>query len=221
MDGEKSVPEFIEDLPRRNRASYSVFRIIVRYSLIFALSFVAGILVSYSGLLPLPQNSTAAEDITNCFKNVFAGCKSCKDYFTVMISASAPDIRYLIFTFAAGFTYFCSVATSAFIICRGFTVGFSLWYLIVAAKTGGIALSQPSYAAVIFAVTELVLAGVMIWLSTKSLMFGYDFRRLRGRKSLIVRSPIIYLYMLLYLTAFGLILIINTSSCFVSMLIYR
>ncbi len=221
MDGEKVIPEFIEDLPRRNRASYSFIKIIGRYSLIFALSLIAGMLVCYSGVLPLPKDSGAAEDISNCFKNVFAGCDSCQDYFTVIISASAPDIRYLIFTFAAGFTYFCSVATSAFIICRGFTVGFSLWFLIEAARAGSLTLPHPASAAVIFAVTELVLAGVMIWLSTKSLMFGYDFRRLRGRKSLIVRSPIIYLYMLLYLTAFGLILIINTSSCFISMLVYR
>ncbi len=221
MDGEKVIPEFIEDLPRRNRASYSFFRIIARYSLIFALSFVAGMLVCHSGVLTLSEGSSVPLDIANSFKNVFAGCESCKDYFTVIITASAPDIRYLIFTFAAGFTYFCSVATSAFIICRGFTVGFSLCFLIGAAKFGSVTLLHPISAAVIFAVTELVLAGVMIWLSTKSLIFGYDFRRLRGRKSRIVRSPIIYLYMLLYLTAFGLILIINTSSCFVSMLIYR
>ncbi len=219
MDGAKLVPEFIEDLPRRNRSSYSILKIFLRYSLIFVLSFIVGILICCSGLLPLPQNSSIADNISNSFKNVFSGCESCKDYFTVIISASAPDIRYLIFTFAAGFTYFCSVATSAFIICRGFTVGFSLCFLMESSKSGSLALVEPYSAVVIFSLTELVLAAVMIWLSTKSLMFGYDFRRLRGRKSLIVRSPIIYLYMLLYLTAFGLILIINTSSCFASMIV--
>ncbi len=219
MSGEEKIPtELFAALPRRNNESYTLLKVLLRYCVIFALAFTAGILFCRASADIFPDMTST---IQRFFTDVFAGCESCRDYFTVIISASSPDIRCLILLFATGFTYFCGIATSTLVLCRGFAVGFSLQYLLFVIESGAVTLSHPTAAAVIFGVTELALAGVMIWLSTKSLIFGYDFRRLRGRRSRIVRSPIIYLYMLLYLTAFGLILIINTSSCFITMLIYR
>ena len=219
MNGEEKISaEIFAALPRKNKASYTLTKVLLRYCIIFALAFAAGILFCRASREIFPDTTPT---IQRFFTDVFGGCDSCRDYFTVIISASSPDIRCLILLFAAGFTYFCGIATSTLVLCRGFAVGFSLQYLLLAIESGVLTLSHPTAAAVIFGTTELALAAVMIWLSTKSLIFGYDFRRLRGRRSRIVRSPIIYLYMLLYLTAFGLILIINTSGCFITMLIYR
>ena len=220
MNGEGKVvsAELFTALRRRNKESYTLIKVLIRYCAIFALAFTAGILFCRASTTVFPDMTPT---IQRFFTDVFYGCESCRDYFTVIISASSPDIRCLILLFAAGFTYFCGIATSTLILCRGFSVGFSLQYLLFAIESKAITLAHPTAAAVIFGTTELMLAAVMIWLSTRSLIFGYDFRRLRGRRSRIVRSPIIYLYMLLYLTAFGTILIINTSGCFITMLIYR
>jgi uncharacterized membrane protein len=87
-------------------------------------------------------------------------------------------------------------------------------------KNGNISLSLPNITVYIFAITEITIALFIIFLSTKSLVFSYDFRKLRGRRMLIMRSPAIYKYLILYLTAFGLMILINICSCVVSMLFY-
>jgi hypothetical protein len=72
----------------------------------------------------------------------------------------------------------------------------------------------------VFALFELAFALLMLFLCVKSQVFSYDFRRIRERKSRMISSPVIYMYMLLYLTAFGLVLILNACSCFTSLILY-
>ena len=136
-----------------------------------------------------------------------------------MISASASDIRYLLLIFASGFTYFCGVADSVFIISKGFTVGFSLQYLISLTQKSQTLLQNPKAAVATFALSEIILSLFMVFLASKALIFAYEFRKLRGRKSQIIKSPLIYRYMLLCATAFGLILTINVLSCIASLIL--
>lgn len=213
---EKLVPEFIEKLPRRNSPSYVILRISLGYVFIFAIAFVLGFVFFTLFSSDVLQNEEIASYVASHFSRVFDGCSSCKDYFTVIITASAPDFRLLFLLFASGFTYFSGIATSAFTLCRAFTIGFSFRYLTL---VGGVFFENQSVAAVFF-VFELLRASLMIFLCAKSQIFSYDFRRIRGRKSKIISSPAIYLYMLLYLTALGLVLIINTCSCFTLLILY-
>ena len=147
---------------------------------------------------------------------MFVGCKNISDYFSVVFVSAATDIRYLILIFAMGFTYLCGIASSAFVVCRGFTLGFSINFLYNAVKIGEIKLKNPMNSVYVFAATELAIAIFIIFLSTRSLIFSYDFRKLRGRRSLMVRSPALYKYLILYLTAFGLMILINLFGCIVS-----
>lgn len=218
---ENVVPEFIAGLPRKNKPGYPIAKAFWRYCLIFLIAFFAGMLFCTSGIASSAPEGELSQKIIGHFTDVFKGCSSCKHYFTVIISASTDDIRCLILLFAAGFTYFCAIASSALILCRGFTVGFSLQYLITVSSSGLIELPKAGAATLIFIITELTVALFLHWLAAKSLVFGYEFRKLRGRRSRILGSPIIYRYLFLYLTAFGCVLIINTLSCIALFIIYR
>lgn len=218
---ERIAPDFLSDIPRKNTPYYTLVKIFFRYTTLFVLALSSGVLFCMSGLGGLDSNEEIHIKISEHFTNVFVGCRSVRDYFLVIFASSATDIRYLIFIFAAGFTYFCGIASSAFIVCRGFTLGFSIGFLYESIKDQGLKLSHPNTALALFSVTELTIALFIIFLSTKSLVFSYDFKKLRGRRSLIMRSPTIYKYLIFYLTAFGLMILINIMGCLISMLIYR
>jgi len=216
MGEEKLVPEFLGALPRRNSSAYVFFRVGFGYVLIFSASLALGMLFFSFFSTDVLSDSGIAAKVVYHFQGVFDGCRSFKDYFTVIITSSAPDLRVLFLLFASGFTYFCGIATYAFTVCRAFTVGFSLKYLILMCD----AHFEDRSVIIVFIAFELLSSVLLIFLSTKSQIFAYDFRRIRGRKSRIIASPTIYLYMLLYLTAFGLVFIINSASCFTSLLLY-
>ena len=215
------TPDFLSDIPRKNTPYYTLVKIFFRYTALFILALSSGVLFCLSGLGSLNSNEEIHIKISEHFTNVFVGCESVRDYFLVIFASSATDIRYLIFIFAAGFTYFCGVASSAFIVCRGFALGFSISFFYESLKSQKLNLSYPNAALALFSITELVIALFIVFLSTKSLVFSYDFKKLRGRRSLIMRSPTVYKYLVFYLTAFGLMILINIVSCLISMLIYR
>ncbi len=218
---DRIAPDFLSDIPKKNTPYYTLVKIFFRYAALFVLAFSSGVLFCLSGFGSLEANEEIHIKISEHFTNVFVGCESIRDYFLVIFASSATDIRYLVLIFAAGFTYFCGIASSAFIVCRGVTLGFSISFLYESVKSQKVSLSYPNAALAIFSVTELAIALFIIFLSTKSLVFSYDFKKLRGRRSLIMRSPTIYKYLIFYLTAFGLMILINIISCFISMLIYR
>ena len=151
--------------------------------------------------------------ISSHFTEIFDGCRNPTDYFAVIISSSSADFRYLILIFAAGFTYFCKYATAAMIGIRAFTLGYSLEFLASAIDRDIIHLRLPALSFVLFLISEIILLALIIYLSVKATFFGDDFRRLRGRRSLILRSPVIYKYIFLFLTAIGLVIIINAGYC--------
>lgn len=220
-EGNTAAPDFLKSLPRRNRRIYSAFKVSSRYFLILLSACLAGFLFCTAASDSFIEERIFFDRIASHFTDVFSGCDSLKNCFSVIITASAPDIRYLILLFASGFTFFCGIANSAAIICQGFTFGFSFNYLLSAIKTDAALLPTPKNAIIIFSVSEILMMLFMVFLATSSLLFAYEFRRLRGLRTKILRSPLIYRYVLLYLTAFGLILILNIGSCLASLVIYK
>jgi len=219
--GENIVPEFLGDLPKRNTKIYSTLKIFLKFILLLTLAFASGMLFCEASSKELLSAKIFSSNISSHFTGVFDGCSSFKSYASVIVSASAPDIRYLLLIFTSGFTYFCGIADSIFIICKGFTIGFSFKYLISITKLYPEILNSRNAYIVVFLISELSMALFLAFLATKTLFFAYDFRKLRGRKSQIIRSPAIYRYILLYLTSFGLVFIINILFCVSSLIIYR
>ncbi|MBQ8389341.1 MAG: hypothetical protein IJX46_10500 [Clostridia bacterium] len=153
------------------------------------------------------------------FTDVFAGCSKPADYFTVIITSSSADLRYFLLIFTSGFTFFCKYATGAMVAFKAFAVGFSSEFLFLSLKDGIISLNHPSLSFLAFVAAELLIACVIVYLSVKATLFGYDFRKLRGRKSLMLRSPTIYRYVFLFLTAIGFVIAVNAAYCGLSALI--
>ena len=191
-------------------------RFLAGFSAIFAAAFFLG--TFFCKKVAGGISDSMSPQIASHFSGIFSGCQSPTDYFTVIISASSADLRSLVLIFASGFTYFCKYATGAMLAFRAFTLGFSFEFLAFSLKRSSVVLDHPLLSMMIFLSCELMIAALIVYLSVKSVFFGDDFRRLRGRKSLILRSPIIYRYIFLFLTAFGLVIAVNSAYCAISAL---
>jgi len=215
------VPSFLRSLKRKNTKRYVFGKIFFRYFFLLAFAFVSGFLFCEAASKKMLGSEVFFSNIASHFNDVFKECGSLKSYSAVIISASLSELRYLILFFTSGFTYFCKIADSALLLIKGFTFGFSLKYLIKVINTAAELLKQPRIAVIIFTVSELAILFSFLFLSVKTLLFAYEFRMLRGKKRMMIRSPAIYQYIFTYLTFFGLMIIYNTATCIVTFLLFK
>ena len=202
--------QFIDRIQKNSQKNISLKYFCVFFA-VFLAAFVLGLLFCR------PTRDSVSEDIkkqvAEHFLNIFHGCKRPTDYCTVIISCAAPDIRYLVLIFTAGFTYFCKYATGIIIGVRAFTVGYSIDFLFYSLDQKTIDLPHPGLSVAIFFACEGLISLLFVYISVKSVFFGDDFRRLRGRRSLILKSPVIYRQIFLLLTAIGFTIIVNAGYC--------
>ena len=217
MENNEIDIQFVHKVKKRNTGEYVFLKFFTGFFVIFLISIILGILFCKATVKGV--SDTMKQQISGHFKDVFCGCETMSDYFSVIISASSADFRYLVLIFTAGFTFFCKYATAAMIAVRAFTVGFSSEFIISAVQTNAIEFSAPWIYITLFTTSRLLVLALIVYLSIKATVFGDDFRRLRWRKSLILRSPVIYRYIFLFLTALGLVIIFNAGYCFLSSLI--
>jgi hypothetical protein len=209
--------DFIEAIRKKNNPRRAYKKHMAIFLAIFVASLIGGLLLSF-----MTRKTVSDElkgQISKHFLNVFDGCSKHTDYLTVIISSSSADLRYLLLVFTSGFTFFCKYAAAAMVAIRAFSVGMSIEFLFCVLNDGIITLRHPSLSFFLFTVFKILTAGFIIYLSVKSILFGYDFRRLRGRRSLILRSPVIYSHIFLFLTAVGFIIVVNSAYCAFSSLI--
>ena len=218
---ENGAPSFLASIQRRNTKIYIFGKILLRYFILLTLAFASGFLFCEAASKKMLDSEVFFKNIESHFCGVFNGCTSPKSYSAVIISASLSDLRYLILFFTSGFTYFCGIADSVFLLIKGFAFGFSLKYLLKVINVSKELLKHPVGAVIIFTVSELFILVCFLSLSVKTILFAYEFKRMRGRKSRILRSPIIYQYIFTYLTCFGLIIIFNAASCVITFLLFK
>ena len=208
---------FIDNIKNKNRENRAYLRYLIGFSAVFAVSLISGIIAS------LVTQKAVSDDLKTrvvChFTDVFAGCSKPVDYFTVIITSSSADLRYLLLICTSGFTFFCKYATGAMVAFKAFSMGFSSEFLFLSLKKGLISLTSPALSFILFVAAELMIVCVVVYLSTKATLFSYDFRKLRGCKKMILRSPIIYRYIFLFLTAIGFVITVNAAYCGLSVLI--
>ncbi len=209
--------EFFDRVRRRNAPKASQKRFFISFFIIFLLALVFGGIFCHMSVRAVSNDMK--KQIISHFCDVFLGCETLADYFAVIISCAGPDLRYLLLIFTAGFTYFCKYAAGAMVAVRAFTVGFCSEFLLLCLKDDIISLKYPFLSFALFAASEICMLALIMYLSVKAVLFGDDFRRLRGRRSLMLRSPVIYRYIFLFLTAIGFVIIINAAYCFISSLI--
>ncbi len=217
MDNNEIEIKFLDRVRRKNAPRASSRRFLIGFFVLFAISAVLGAVFCR---ITEPKVSEHMKDqIISHFCEAFSGCETPTDYFTVIISCASADLRYLLVIFTAGFTYFCKYAAGAMVCARAFTVGFSSEFLLLSLRNGIISLKYPLVYFALFVFCELFVLALIIYLAVKATLFGDDFRRLRGRRSLMLRSPVIYRYIFLFLTAIGLIIAVNAGYCFAVSLI--
>ena len=211
MDTNEIEIKFLEQIKAKNRKNTVLGKFFLGFSIIFFISLLLGFL--FCKIASASVSDEMKIKIASHFSEIFKGCKSPTDYFAVIISASSADFRYLVLIFASGFTYFCKYATAAMVGVRAFTLGYSLEFFAASIKYDFLSLRHPWISFLLFLASKSVVLALIIYLSVKATFFGEDFRRLRGRRSLILRSPVIYRYIFLFLTALGMIIIINAGYC--------
>jgi len=203
-----------EHIKQQNQKHFSDYKNLTVFTLLYVVSFFAGILCCRK--FDLTISDKISTQIISHFADAFYGCGNYTDYLSVIIRASLSDFRHLAFVFAAGFTMFCTLACCVVNICRGFTFGFSLSYLIIMVENDLSNFKHPSIEIFAFVLTKVLVGAAIIYLSTRAYNFGYEFRKLRGRKSVIIRSPLIYRYILVFIIIFGFIILVNSAYCGVS-----
>ena len=181
---------------------------------VFFVAFIFGIVFCRSTRDSVSE--VMKNQIAEHFSGVFRGCETATDYCIVIITSAASDIRYLVLIFTAGFTYFCKYAAGVMVAARAFTFGYSLDFLLYSLKKKSLTLLHPGLSVAIFFICELLVTLLFIYISVKSVFFGDDFRRLRGRRSLMLKSPIIYRHIFLLLTTMGFTIIVNAGYCLLS-----
>ena len=205
--------QFLDKVKKNSNKNVSL-RYFLSFGAVFFVAFVLG--TTFCRATRESVSDIIKKQIAEHFLNVFHGCKTLTDYFTVIITCAASDIRYLVLIFTAGFTYFCKYATGIMIGVRAFSVGYSLDFLFYSISKKSLTLSHPGLSVSTFFICEILVAFLFIYISVKSVFFGDDFRRLRGRRSLILKSPIIYRHIFLLLTAIGFAIIVNAGYCALS-----
>jgi len=200
-----------ESILRHSDSKNVYIKNITAFGFMFALSVLAGVLCCSN--YDFSVSDKISVQIISHFADAFYGCDDYSDYISVVIKASLSDLRHLAFVFAAGFTMFCGLACCVVNFCRGFTFGFSAAYLLLMIQSGISDFSSPKVEFVLFIISKLLIGAVIVYLSARANIFGYEFRKLRGRKSAIIRSPVIYKYILVFVIMFGFIVLVNTAYC--------
>ncbi len=217
MDTNEIEVKFLDKIRKNSNSKHISGKFFIGFSIVFLIALVLGI--AFCRITGATISDAMKIQLASHFTEVFDGCTNATDYFTVIITASSADFRYLVLIFAAGFTYFCKYASAVMIGVRAFTLGYCSEFLMNVIKQELIYLKFPSLSFTLFLISELLILALIIYLSVKATFFGDDFRRLRGRRSLMLRSPVIYKYIFLFLTALGLVIIINAGYCSISSMI--
>lgn len=195
----------VNDLRENNSDSTSSL-LIFRYALVYLLCFTIGLISYY--VFDLPFTETLNGYVNSHFTTTFNTSSTLSNNIGLLITVSYADIRTLALIFVAGFTMFSSVAIYSLLGYHALSVGLSSLYLVNSLTAGK--LSGVNFLDVItFLISNAAIASVLIIFSSKSRIFNDEFKRLGGRKKLIIRSKPLYHQIFTLFTVCGAILFIN------------
>ncbi len=186
-------------------------RLLFIYALLYTLSFIGGCLLFH--FIDMPESEKFNAHILSYFSVDFSNCNDLFDYASLILSMSKSDIYHLLIIFSAGFTMLSGLIIASLVIFRGFSLGFSLSYLVLALRQGYTTLEHPIASLIIYSVTCAVIAAIILNFSVKSAFFCDEFKALCGSPRKIIRSKALYAHISRFLIAFGAFLILNLLRC--------
>ncbi len=204
-----SETKFKKIIGRRNTLTYINYKVAVRFIVLFIVGLSLGIVAFFS---EYRIDGTFDYGVLNDhFESIFVKCETISDYSVSILFASEKDIRYIIFIFISGFTYFCFIASGAIVFSKGFIVGFASAYIVLVKKISPDLF--PDIFVLIFIFINLTISAIIIHLATKGYIFSYEFRAIKKNHSILRRAPITYRYIASLILALGGILIFNLLYC--------
>ncbi|MEE1357308.1 MAG: hypothetical protein UHG68_07100 [Clostridia bacterium] len=178
----------------------------IRYALFYVIFFTLGLIGYY--VVKLPFSDTLNGYITSYFSYSFELDKSISDNIAKLICVSYSDIRTLFLIFVGGFTMFSSAAIYGLLFYHALSLGFSALYLVNSMSAG--LLSGVSFINLVFFLfSNAAVCAVIIIFSSKTRIFNDEFKRLGGRKKLIVKSKALYLQIFTLFAVCGAVLFVN------------
>lgn len=207
--------KFKKLIAKRNLKSYIKAKVIVRFSSLFLIGLAIGYALFFTG--GYLEKNLDALIVLEHFDSIFVGSETVSDYLLTMLMASKNDIRHLMFVFISGFTYFCFFASGAIVFSRGALLGFSSSYLIYVYRLNPDIISNKML--VLFMASNIISAVLLIYLSSISYIFSFDFRAIKRNHSVLRRAPVAYKYAFSFILTLGGLLINNLTYCILSFLI--
>lgn len=183
--------------------------LILKYTVIYSLSFILGMTVWY---VTLPNISLQVKNaLAMRFSGILTDCTTFSDRFETVLRCTSSDIHHVILTFIAGFTMFTGIALTSLLIFRGFSFGLSGACLLSLIRESEVAISSLRFG-IYLALSALVAASIICFCS-KSTIFSDDFRRLGGRRRLIVHSHVLWRQIYDFLLTLGFAVFLGLLNC--------
>lgn len=203
---EQKISGFIA---RRNTDKYIKNKITVSFFSLLLLGILCGIAV-YDAIYR--SQNISSEYLIHHLEETLKNCVTFSDCISEILSVSKSDIRFLLFIFISGFTYFCFPACGIMVFSKGFLTGFSFFYLIEIYNQ----FNSTNYSLffLIFLISKLLLSVITVFLAMSSYIFSYRFREIKSSSSVLRRAPITYRYFFIFIYSIGGALLTNYIYCF-------
>ena len=181
------------------------------YTLLYVLFFAFGCFVYHA--LPIPTGVSFNERITTYFSVGFSDCDGLLEGTRRLLAYSRQDISNAVIVFTAGFTMLSGLIISGMLAFRGFSMGFSVSYLVYAVRESAVDLAHPYTSVILFSILAAAHAAILIHIGVKTTVFSDEFKALGGRPRKIICSKALYMQIFRFLIALGAVLILNLIRC--------
>ena len=184
--------------------------LIIRYAAAYILLFTSGLIGYYIVEVPLSEklNSYVNSYVNSYFSYTFNSSIKLTDNFSARLLVSFSDIKTLALIFVGGFTMFSSIAIYSLLGYHALSLGFSSLYL-VNAMSAGVLDDISFFDLILFLLSNAAVSAILIIFSSKTRIFNDSFKRLGGRKKLIIRFKPLYVHIFTGISLCGAVIFIN------------
>ena len=180
--------------------------LIIRYAAAYILLFTAGLIGYYIVEVPLSEKLNSY--VNSYFSYTFNSSIKLTDNFSALFLVSFSDIKTLALIFVGGFTMFSSIAIYSLLGYHALSLGFSSLYL-VNAMSAGVLDDISFFDLILFLLSNAAVSSILIIFSSKTRIFNDSFKRLGGRKKLIIRFKPLYVHIFTGISLCGAVIFIN------------
>lgn len=175
---------------------------VFRFTLLYSFAFAIGMAVWYAWKPDINAALTAA--IADHLHTSPTG-SGFMSWLSCVTNAASPHLRHIMFAFAAGFTMLAPAVLGCLLAYRGFSMGFSVGYLLSSFAAGTPLYSRFSFC--LYLGISALLAAALICFCAGSSVFSEEFRRI-SRCGRAIFSPVLWRQIAAFLCTLGFAVIL-------------